>query len=112
MRDRAQPGLDPLPEAANFVRRFARRSVFTHRQSQTQRILVIVAHDDARQRENAQGIERLLIGEHGGRVADALAADRSLVEDKGERLVAGPDEVERRRRGFDIGDAGARRTGL
>jgi len=52
-----------LPEAADFLRRFAGGRIFAHRQSSTQRILVIAAHDDERFRQNVRQVECRFIAE-------------------------------------------------
>src|SRR5258708_25486026 len=51
-----QLSLDPTPEVADLLRRFSRWGVFGDHQSGAERILVVVAHDDVRQCENARDI--------------------------------------------------------
>ena len=48
---------DPLPEAADFIGRFAERGIFADRKTRTQRVLVIVAHHDEGLRDDVGEIE-------------------------------------------------------
>src|SRR4029077_16825704 len=77
-----QPGLDPLPESANFFGRFAAGCVFVDRKTRAQRVLMIVAHHDEGPGDYAGEIERGFVGERGGCVAKTLSANRRLVEDE------------------------------
>ena len=86
----AHPRLDPLPEAADLLGRFAARRVFADRKARAQRVLVIVAHHDEGSGNDIVDIERGLVAERVRRVGEALAADRGLIQDDRRTACARP----------------------
>ena len=104
-----QAVVDPPPQAADFIGRFAARRELADCKARGERILMVVAHDDERPCEHIDQVACCIVAECVCRFVDAPATYRRLVEDEGKRFFPTPDDAKRRGAGLDVSDAGTRR---